>query len=541
MASSWKDVQSKQEIEDLHVRLKPIFGIAPERYIVAVWAAALLLASFLLFVLPGLRNYGTKLTITSSPEGAQVLIDERRVGATPVDVFVEAGPRTVTVSHPGQAEVLPLEVRGRRIAGLFFPRRDRIHVALDRIDYDAVVAPAVADFASWALKGSPSAQFQIPPVAHNAARVIWADRDARTVGIDTFLVDLLAHGTTDQTGDTMAAIIRTANPRGAVSPLSLSEIVHFFIHLDNTYPTFLHVVDAFAEADATARRVVSDSAWILRREEALSTALLAASIVPDEQPAPSARLSTVGGIRFARVPAGRYVLGYPLRGAHMHGEPVRFADEFWIQDSEVTRGQYARFLSTHPEWAPARRSSLVADGLADPRYLEDWPEDWMRWLDDTAIEAMQPVRYVSWYAAEAYAAWVNEVAAPAIDALLPGATVVLPTAAQWEYAAFLNGLGAPTVVGDATSPRSAAEAAPGALGVYHLVGNLWEWTADWHAEHRVFHAPTSGDQRVVSGGSFANSDVSHSVAGAQPPQWSTPFLGFRLALTGPRFAVEYDG
>jgi formylglycine-generating enzyme len=84
-----------------------------------------------------------------------------------------------------------------------------------------------------------------------------------------------------------------------------------------------------------------------------------------------------------------------------------------------------------------------------------------------------PVVRVSWDDANAYCVWLSE---------RTGNLYRLPTEAEWEYVArdapagwdsYTSG-GAPHEVG--TSP-------PNQAGVYDLMGNVWEWCADWYGPY----------------------------------------------------------
>lgn len=565
MASPWKEVQSEDEIDDLTVRLTPVAGVSPRVYVPAIWGALILFVLFVLLVLPGVRRNGEDVRFSSTPEGASIFVDGTRVGSTPSTHFVRTGLRTFEVVMGDDTWTEELEIRGRLIGSLFAPRRRVVHVVLDRPDTDAVATQTVREFAAWALNGDPSAQFQQPPSAHDGARRLWAAQELRgAVGagedaltgvhptVDRFRRDLLAHAASPQVRDLSAALLRSAVPGGVVSVRSLSELVHFFIQSDNDSPTLVRQVEELATAVPAGLDPVGATGWAADRRSTLSTALLAGSLAPDEGAIPVSTAVDVGGMRFVSVPAGSYVLGYPLRDAESEGYPVVFSGGFWIQDRETTRRDFARFLQDHPEWAPGAGENLMAMGYADDAYLRDWPDDWERRYIESA-EGDQPVKFVSWYAAEAYVQWLNESFRSQTAVIGGGAArglrFALPPAAHWEYAAFLDSLGGADVNSSGSAPRAVSPAGsrapaggvPGALGAYDLAGNLWEWTADWYAHHGEAFQPSTGDQKVVAGGSFATGEARHDLRGAQPPSWSTPFLGFRPIIVGESDSVEYDG
>jgi sulfatase modifying factor 1 len=163
-----------------------------------------------------------------------------------------------------------------------------------------------------------------------------------------------------------------------------------------------------------------------------------------------------------------------------------------------------------------------------------------------------PVTHVSHNDAVAYCAWAG---------------ARLPTEAQWEYAArgglescrYPWGDEPPDADGNwrcnifqgefpdrdtaedgyrGTAPVDAFE--PNGHGLYNTIGNVWEWTADWHTTRHTRRprtdptGPSFGTERVTRGGSYLCHDsycnrYRTSARMALTPDSSTGNTGFRCA------------
>jgi formylglycine-generating enzyme required for sulfatase activity len=222
-----------------------------------------------------------------------------------------------------------------------------------------------------------------------------------------------------------------------------------------------------------------------------------------------------------------------------------------MAESEVTNRQYALFLAESPQWRKANLAGLLMDGLATEDYLASWNGDR---YPDGADEL--PVTSVSYYAADAFARWLNTKAA----GRLPGYRVRLPYESEWEWAARGGQAGQPYPTGRTPAgariktegvegPARAGTSEANGYGLRDTVGNVWEWCLDWYSPVSYFFTSLDaaknsyssaesipiGSEKVVRGGSWANEKefVKVYIRGSQPPAWSSAYLGFRVVLARP--------
>ncbi len=170
-------------------------------------------------------------------------------------------------------------------------------------------------------------------------------------------------------------------------------------------------------------------------------------------------------MRFLWVPGGTFMMGAEdLWDACGPPHKVRVSP-FWLAETPVTNRQYEQFMKARP-------------GSEEPRY----------WRDRQYNQAEQPVVGVSWLEAAAFCEWLAEVS---------GRRMILPTEAQWEFAArsedgrrYPWGNEEPDktrahyeFATDAALPVGSRPAGRGPYGHLDLAGNVWEWCRDaWDEE-----------------------------------------------------------
>jgi sulfatase modifying factor 1 len=214
----------------------------------------------------------------------------------------------------------------------------------------------------------------------------------------------------------------------------------------------------------------------------------------------------------AFIPAGEFSMGsaptdarvYDWERPHEQPQHPVYLDAYYIDRHEVTNAEYEAF---------------------DPKHARN--------MNVSPCDSC-PVDDVSWFEAQAYCA-----------AQQPAKR--LPTEAEWEKAAKAGDpSGGPGALGDYawyfdTSPKRVqpvAQKSPNAYGLFDMLGNVREWTADWYGPTYYQlevrdnpKGPATGQRRVERGGAFfrPSRGVTTTIRYNHPPEFRLYFLGFRCA------------
>ncbi|HEY3776813.1 MAG TPA: formylglycine-generating enzyme family protein [Rhizomicrobium sp.] len=255
------------------------------------------------------------------------------------------------------------------------------------------------------------------------------------------------------------------------------------------------------------------------------------------------------------IPAGRFLMGSAAR------EAGRFQNEgpqhvvairaFALGKYDVTSEEFLAFLrATGYQPKPCNpilgmRWHSPGKGIAWPPYDEE-PRHW-------------PAACLDWNDANAYIGWLNaEVRRAHPQFAGRGGPYRLPSEAEWEYAARAgtttarwwgdaigkdyadcNGCGS---AWDDSELATVDSFLPNPFGLYGILGNVWQWTADcWHdsyagapADARAWSSKIC-NKHVIRGGSWDNLPVfvrsaARSSSSADGGEYDYSSLsGFRLA------------
>ena len=224
------------------------------------------------------------------------------------------------------------------------------------------------------------------------------------------------------------------------------------------------------------------------------------------------------GLRYAWVPPGTFRMGCSDGDTECDADEkpphaVRITRGFWMGQTEVTVEAYKRYVRTTGGSMPPEPK------FRDRALNAGWASDGL------------PMNVISWNDARDYCQWAG---------------LRLPTEAEWEYAARAGSQAArygdldevawyadnsgdqridsrrifdqesnqysDRLVANANRPRPVGQKRPNNFQLYDMLGNVWEWVADWYGASEYANrssrevtdpqGPPGGERRTLRGGSW---------------------------------------
>ena len=250
------------------------------------------------------------------------------------------------------------------------------------------------------------------------------------------------------------------------------------------------------------------------------------------------------GMEFVLIPAGEFLMGSAGELADDDEQPetrVRISEAFYLGKFEVTQGQWEAVMGSNPSY-------LANCGLDCPVESVTWDEvqEFVRKLNarEGADRYRLPTEAEWEYAARAGSRTdtpagdlriLGKSNAPKLDAI---AWYGGNSGVRYEGGYYCSGWDEEQYSTDRCGPHPVGRKAANGLGLHDMLGNVWEWVADWHGDYPGGavtdpKGPSTGSYRVKRGGGWNGGARNCRAANRD---WFAPgkrnfYLGFRLLRT----------
>ncbi|NNL05762.1 MAG: ergothioneine biosynthesis protein EgtB [Xanthomonadales bacterium] len=271
--------------------------------------------------------------------------------------------------------------------------------------------------------------------------------------------------------------------RGLLSRPSLEQVHAYREHVDAAMERIIDSLTESSDGPALRRLLVLGLNHEQQHQELLlmdiKHALSRNPLRPAYSPVPKIEpSSTSPAMKMLRIAGGLVEVGYEGDGFSFDNETPRhkaWLEDYRLASRPVSNAEFLEFIDDggyrEPRWWLSDGWQTVQqEHWQAPLY---WYRDDGRWLQHTllgprAVDPNEPVTHVSYYEADAFAAWAGKR---------------LPTEVEWERAAMERG----TDGAFADSGRFHPKPARGE-GLCQMMGDVWEWTASAYAPYPGFRA-----------------------------------------------------
>jgi len=422
--------------------------------------------------------FGT-LNVTSTPDGAEVLIDDKPVGKTP---FIDKRMKS------GQYQV---EVR----RDLYAPVRRQVTVGDGRLTAESF--NLAEDFGSLEVTSNPAGATIIID-ENQTGKVTPALFPQLATGLHIVTIDLDGYGRRVENAKIGAGasekLAVTLEPKmGRLTVMTVDESGAPCVGKLSIDGAPVGQTPWKGDLIATQHKVEARCGDGLKIDTAI--------VEHNAQKSMKLQMESSTVIKWVRLPGGTFQMG--SNDGAFNEEPVRSVtvSAFEIAATEVTVAQYRVCVK-------AGVCSPPSDGWYDRPCNWKYPD-----------RGNHPVNCLNWHQAETYAKWVGGR---------------LPTEAEWEYAARSGGLNRKYPWGDhkatcdyaimddggngcgreGTWPVCSKPAGNTEQGLCDMAGNVWEWVYDWYGLYDKATSasgpltnpmgPPWGEDRGNRGGSWYN-------------------------------------
>ncbi len=463
----------KQLPEVEPVVLKEYFGMRPGKLILIALIILVLLASFLLFFLPGIIKGGRYVSFTSSLSQIGVEVDGKYLGSTEgSQYFLTSGEHQVQYLKDGYViKEETITIDHPVFFTLFVKRHQNIEVSVEGNQqiFDRAYATALSEIVAFSAVTDYDEYYNYKPIYTYLAK------DAIALGIEDISEEIKVLSAFLTSGEMLEDI------KAAASLLKENGI--------------RFESDEYNTAISAAEEILSSSNRQVVAEENNSI------------------IANRSGSWYT-YPTYEFTIGEDTEFNYpgINTLPLKVeVPAFTIAKDMVSEYEYALFVEANPIWAKSNKDNLVKEGLVDEHYLDGISLT-------TATKSTRPIRNISYYAAIAYCEYLSSV---------DGVSYRLPTEAEFEimaksaedkaYASSLT-----VVDNDTTSPVS-------------VMGGLWEFTSSHYVplSRVVDYDKLSNLEEadiIVKGGSYVNDSdtITAASVGVMRKDMTSEFAGIRL-------------
>ncbi|WP_174220857.1 PEGA domain-containing protein [Borrelia turcica] len=381
--------------EVFKVKLKPILGIVPKVYCLLILLILLLTLLFIFFINPKLKNPGAYLHIKTNIYNAHVYLDEKYLGRTPLNKYINVTKGTLRIKRLGfDTYEKQIEIQNKFFTSYNF------NVNLELKDPDKIMNQRQKELSVMTKIKNTSDNIQPIPIFS----LLLNDLKDNPEHIKNFFKISIPHLNSSAMFKDFLTAYKDIYLINTKYNKEIWESLQQNFNLENRA-----IIWFFQNLDKEQQEQISNETWFTRLIEELKNENKILTFANK-----NVDLDFKG---FKKIASGTIesIQNYKL---HSHDVTIKTTyklKEFLMQNQNITKAEYQMFLNENPKWKLNNKDNLIKEELVDERYLKNFEQ----------MPSNEDITDISYYAALEYAKWYS-------SNLPKGFTARLPLSQEWE-------------------------------------------------------------------------------------------------------------
>ncbi|WP_024655747.1 SUMF1/EgtB/PvdO family nonheme iron enzyme [Borrelia hispanica] len=474
--------------QPLTVKLKPILGINPKVYVffTMIILPIILLLGFIINT--KLNNPGVYLKIKTNINNSYVYIDEKYIGKTPLNKYINSTKGTLKIKRFGfETYEKKIDIKNK-----FFTNY-KLNINLKLIAPEKIIAKRQQELSVM-------------------TKIKNADEHIKLIPIFSLIVNDLQNNS-----EYVKKFFQTSMPHIhsniIFKDFLLAYKTIYSINDNNNKETWISlkqnfnledraIIWFFENLDPEQQKQVFHEEWFKTLIEKLKNEN---KILNFENQNINLSLNNFKKITSQNIDS---IKNYKLQSQDLILKTTYKLKEFLIQNNNITKAEYQNFLDKNPKWALNNKNNLIKEELVDESYLKTFNQ----------MPSNEDITHISYYAAMEYAKWYSST-------LPKGFKARLPISQEWE----LYQRKVPTSIDNLNMNEVSKK-----VGFWNLMQNssfneviLFQNKNDIYSENSNFNSLITELRTYTY---TNNSTLQPSTQASFLKYWCAPNIGFRLVI-----------
>ncbi|ETZ18071.1 hypothetical protein BDCR2A_00044 [Borrelia duttonii CR2A] len=474
--------------QPLTVKLKPILGITPKVYVffTMIILPIILLLGFIINA--KLNNPGVYLKIKTNIKNSYVYIDEKYIGKTPLNKYVNFNKGTLKIKRFGfETYETKIDIKNKFFANY------KLNVNLKLIAPEKIIAKRQKELSVMTKIKNADDNIKLIPVFS----LIMNDLQNNSEYIKKFFQTSIPHIHSNIMFQDFISAYKTIYSINDNNNKEIWTSLKQNFNLEDRA-----IIWFFENLDPEQQKKVFHEEWFKTFIEKLKNEN---KILSFENQNINLSLNNFKKIISQNIDS---IKNYKLHSQDLILKTTYKLKEFLIQNKNITKAEYQNFLDKNPKWALNNKNNLIKEELVDESYLKTFNQ----------MPSNEDITHISYYAAIEYAKWYSST-------LPKGFKARLPISQEWE----LYQKEVPQSIDNLNINEVSKK-----IGFWNLMQNssfneviLFQNKNDIYSENHNFNSLITELRTYTY---TNNSTLKPSTQASFLKYWCSPNIGFRLVI-----------